>query len=309
MCQCWRDRSTHYSCFSSPSLLTALRTCLTRFGSVVLILAFIFPSALYAETFSDKGRSVDSSGDVQPLICYENVHYPPFMYEKDKVPASKPGILLELLKQPELGVTFRYQRKPWKRCIKMVTEGRADGIFAAIWLEERDQWGRYPPVGKQDGVPADSRYRLWQAEYRIFVNHTTSLSWDGQRFSGIMDQGISAPPGYVAEKRLRALDVFAPGEHRALEGLKLVAKGRLDGYVIEYYTGLQTIQRLPPSMKPALDTLSIPFFKADWFLVFSHRFVNDHPELAQSVWQGLKDISPEIRTKIIRKYSDSTATD
>lgn len=246
------------------------------------------------------------SADSRPtVVCYENLDYVPFMLGEKKVPEQKPGILLELLDIAAPDVNIEYQRKPWKRCIKQLQLGRVDALFAAIWLPERDSWGQFPPLNKRTGVAADSRYRLWHVQYQIFVNRASGLNWDGKNFHGLKRGGISAPPGYVAKKKLKGMGVLAKGSHIPLEGFKLVALDRLDGYVIEKHIGIQTVFRMPRELQDRIFYLDTPLFDADWHIVFSHQYMKHHADKAQKIWEGLANISEDNRQAIVERYAET----
>lgn len=251
--------------------------------------------------------SVSSAfADTRPtVVCYENLDYVPFMLGEKDIPKHRPGILLELIAVAAPTVDIQYQRKPWKRCIKQLQLGKVDGMFAAIWLPERDSWGQFPPRGKPSGIPADSRYRLWHVQYQIFVNHTSSLTWDGQNFQGLSRGGVSAPAGYVARKKLKEMGVLAGGNHVALEGFKLVALDRLDGYVVEKHIGMRTVFRLPRALQDRISFLQPPLFNADWHIVFSHQYMEHYADTAQKIWDGLANVTKTERKAIIQRYEDA----
>ncbi|WP_284383508.1 hypothetical protein [Litoribrevibacter albus] len=260
--------------------------------------------------FSPVVSATSVANDARPVvICYENLDYVPFMMGEEEVPDYKPGVLIDLIRTAAPDQPFDFQRKPWKRCIKLLKDGKMDGMFATIWLKERDQWGQFPPATKQFGVPAEQRYRLWHVQYQIFINRASLLKWDGHQFSGFRGIGLSAPPGYVAKIKLEELGVLASGSYTASEGFKLVALDRLEGYVVEKLIGLQTIYRIPTELRNRISYIKEPLFNADWHLVFSHQFMSDHAEIAQGVWDGLADVPMEERQAIFQRYSDLYSLD
>ena len=231
-------------------------------------------------------------------ICYEAEDAPPFIGDHQ---SATPGLLLELVKSAaqQLDLRLEFQRQPWKRCILQLQSGQSDGIFATIWQADRDAWGQFPGRDAEHGKPVNREYRLWQVEYPIITRIGSPLQWDGQRFSDLQ-YGLSAPLGYIASQRLQELGVLASASLSAEKSLKLVALGRLDGYVIERQIGNTHIREL--GLQSNLKTLPIPLLQADWYLPLSHRFTDQHPELAQRFWQALREQRQRQGTELSQRY-------
>lgn len=231
-------------------------------------------------------------------MCYETEDAPPFIGDHQ---SATPGLLLELVKSAaqQLDLRLEFQRQPWKRCILQLQSGQSDGIFAAIWQADRDAWGQFPGRDPQREQPVDRNYRLWQVDYPIITRIDSPLQWDGQQFSGLQ-HGLSAPLGYIASQRLQALGVLATASHSAEKALKLVTLGRHDGYVIERQIGNTHIHKL--GLQPNLKVLPIPLLEADWYLPLSHRFTDQHPELAQRLWQALREKRQHQEAELSQRY-------
>lgn len=230
-------------------------------------------------------------------LCYEQADYPPFIGPAPPVDAA---LLIDLIssaaKRNQL--LIQWYRRPWKRCIHELQHGRVDGVFAAIWLPERDSWGVFP--GRQSGGDtADSRYRLWQVDYPILTRVNSDLRWDGERFSGV-NRGVGAPLGYVAQERLKVLGVLTQTSLAAEQALRLVASGRLDGYVVERQIGLSLIDKL--GLNERLNFMSLPLMKADWHLPLSYQFVKRHPDLSARFWQSLGEERERRFEELTQRY-------
>lgn len=217
-------------------------------------------------------------------ICYENRDYPPYSMGASDVAGAEQGILPELINAAitDLGMQVNYKPRPWKRCIAEIKAGRVDGIFAAIWLPERDSWGYFP---KLSVAQEDKSFRLATASYRIFTHRHGKLAWDGSTFSGMV-RGVGAPLGYVAFKKLNTLKVLSAKTYDPVEGLKAVADGKLDAYVLEGIIGTTMLER--EGLTNVLTTLPKPFFSRQLFLPFSHQFSKRHRGLAEKIWQRIK---------------------
>ncbi len=241
----------------------------------------------------------DAAGPSEMRFCYENQNYLPFVrHSPDRdVSEGKNGVLPDLVIRAtqQLGIRAVFVRKPWKRCIVLLETGQVDGIFAAIWQPGRDKWGVFPKV---DGKP-DIRYRIWQVDYRIYSYNGSSLTWDGQTFTGVLN-GISAPLGYVAESRLRQLGVKSRSSYLPSEGLHLVAKQRLDAYVLESSVGDYLVNA--EGLSSIVNVLPDPLFNADWYLPLSHQLVKRYPDISARFWQALADVRKTHGDTLKKQY-------
>ncbi len=231
-------------------------------------------------------------------ICYENEDSMPFWSDAGQV---RPGLVIELVRAAALqaDLNLELQRRPWKRCIMQLQSGQSDGIFAAIWQADRDAWGQFPGRDPKRQQAVDRDYRLWQVDYPIITRTNSTLQWDGQQFSGLQ-HGLSAPLGYVASQLLESIGVLDKVNHAAEKALKLVALGRLDGYVIERHIGNAHIRNL--ELQSELTMLPIPLLQADWYLPLSHQFTRQHPQKAQQFWQALRDQRQHQEADLSRHY-------
>lgn len=259
-------------------------------SSVSSLLTVAASSAAITLMLSLTGFPVRANASDLPkklTFCYENQNYLPFVRQSPggQVIFGQNGILPDMVLKAtkRLGIEAHFIQKPWKRCIHLLKTGRADGLLPAIWQQDREDWGLFP---KRNGQP-DSRYRVWQADYMVYSHKASALRWDGVRFQGLR-AGLSSPLGYVSEKKLRQLKAISPLSYLPIQGLHLVAKQRLDGYVLERSIGdyLVSAEQLSADITP----LKIPFLSADWYLPVSHHLVRQHPDAAQQLWRALAKI-------------------
>lgn len=206
------------------------------------------------------------------------------------------GLLRQIIKSAgaATGIKVEYHGRPWKRCIAEVSTGKADGLFAAIWQPERDQWGAFPKNQNDPLGPPNRKLRLWTAQYPIFVPADGTLQWNGSGFSNIT-HGIGAPLGYVAAKKLSADGVYNAHTLDPEHGFKLLVNHRLDGYVIETQYGHNIIQQL--GLTDEISTLPHPYFEADWYLVLSHQYRTHNPSDANRLWQNLEKARNQVITE------------
>lgn len=232
-----------------------------------------------------------TADDNWPLLrlCHEIEDLPPYINTSaanQQLP--QPGPIIELLELAarQAEVRLELQRRPWKRCIHQLEQGQSDGIFVAIWQPERDAWGRFPGRDPQQNSPVDPHYRLWRVDYPIIARKGSALRWDGTRFEGV-SAGLSAPLGYVANQKLKQLGVLAGTPQTSEKALRLVASGRLDGFVLEHKIAQSLIERL--GLADQLTLLPRPFLVDDWHLPLSHQLYQRQPLLTQRFWQAIAE--------------------
>lgn len=238
-------------------------------------------------------------------LCYELGGLPPYTSPPDGAPLEQPGLIIELIQQAAYQARLRLDlhQQPWKRCVHEVQRGTSDGLFIAVWQADRDAWGRYPGRDPQRQSPVDTNQRLWRVEYPIIVRTGSALQWDGQRFTGVQ-HGIGAPLGYATSQRLRELGVLSSESLAQAKALRLVAAGRLDGYVLEREIALALIDSL--QLKGQLMFLPQPLLETNWYLPLSHQFYATHPELAEGLWQALSAQRERLGADLSRRYLRQT---
>jgi len=232
------------------------------------------------------------------LFCYELQPSPPYMYMDKSSPETLKGIIVDLIKatSEEAGINIKLYAKPWKRCIFDVSHGYADGALAAIWQQEREAWGVFPKT--QSGI-ADKEFRLWTANYLIFTNKKAPVKWDGQTIRGVTT-GIAAPLGYVVFNKLKQEGLLTPNVYDANEGFQLVGKNRLNGYIIEGFTGKNILKKLQLSNQ--VMPLEIPYLREDLYLVLSKKSKKITLQNSQLIWQALSKVRKRDEVKLRAKY-------
>lgn len=234
-------------------------------------------------------------------LCIEDGGLPPYTSPPSHAQPGQPGLVIELVEQAarQIGVQVDLHQKPWKRCVRELGQGASDGIVMAIWQADRDAWGRYPGRDVEADTAVDPERRLWRVTYPILVRAGSALQWDGQRFSGVV-YGVGAPLGYVASQRLQELGVLAGGSLAPAKAVRLVAMGRLDGYVLEREIAQQMLER--QQLQGQLAPLPVPLLETDWYLPLSHQFYAANPALAERFWQALGEQRERLGAELARRY-------
>ncbi|WP_028864834.1 hypothetical protein [Psychromonas aquimarina] len=237
---------------------------------------------------------ISAVSSAQPLaLCVEKVDYPPFM-ELDQ----QNGVFYQFIKlmNEQSDLHIKLVSRPWKRCLREVELGIFDGAFAVIYTAKRDQMFAYPKTA--DGL-LDNSKALWKVNYPVFVHKESTLQWNGVQFNQSEIQ-VASPLGYVVSERLALMPSLIALNMEAVKGLQLVARQRLDAYVVEDSIGKKIIQR--HGLNSALTTLEKPFLVKDWYIVLSKEFVHKHPTAAGQFWELLADVRREHGQRLYQFY-------
>ncbi len=234
------------------------------------------------------------------ILCYEDQDYQPYLVDTSDEPRKpNPGVLVELsqLAFKKVGLDIRFVRRPWKRCMRLVQEGQAVGMFGVIYLQEREKVGMYP---MKNDKPDDER-RLLSVDYPIFTQTKTKPFWDGKSFQSKHSLKIGTPLGYATVKSLENDHHIKPNTtYLPEEGLRLVADYKMDGYIVEKYVGLSLLKKL--HLEDKLVPQMPPFQHQDLYLLLSHQFYKRSPQIAEKLWSVIGQLRQSHLPGIMAKY-------
>lgn len=223
-------------------------------------------------------------------ICVENRDNAPY------IRTDHSGLLNRLVTDAASQIHQRvtFHPLPWKRCLTMVEQGAMDAALALVWNAERQARFSYPLT--QDGN-VDTSLRVWQGEYLIMVPHNSALEWDGQQFRQLTG-GLSSPLGYASGEKLRKLNAFGI-DKTPDQGLLLVSRGRLPGYVVQKEIGMETLRKYGLTHK--VKVLPEPFMTEEWYLVFSPQFLRRSATTAESLWRAIAFERQQVQNQLSAK--------
>ena len=104
---------------------------------------------------------------------------------------------------PEVyGINIKLKPIMWSRGLELIKASLADGIINASYNDERAAYAIYPmKAGKPD--PAKM---LRLAEYFLYKNKNSTITWDGTKFAGI-DGDIVSISSFAIVKDLRKMGI------------------------------------------------------------------------------------------------------
>jgi polar amino acid transport system substrate-binding protein len=203
------------------------------------------------------------------------------------------GLNFELLGEVarRLGVVFDYQSMPWKRCLEQVKANQVDGAFAVSFSRERLAVGAYPGVHGDDGQAdpgrADPDKRMHVDRYVLVRRKGSRVDWDGKQFSNV-DGRIGIQLGYSVGDFLRArhLDVDE-GSQQADELVQKLLAGRVAAAALG---GGDAVRVMRTPVAQQIEVLPVPLVEKPYYLILSHAFVAQQPELAARIWKTIGEV-------------------
>jgi polar amino acid transport system substrate-binding protein len=248
-----------------------------------------------------------SAAAIELTLAYEDKEQPPYyMGNSLLVMDDNPGVSVEIIKK--LGemindLEIKLVRCPWKRCLHSLKNNAIDGIFNASYKQTRLQTGRYPTVnGKLEG-DVDISKRITFISYSFYKLKNKKVAWDGYEINNIQKLTVGAPLGYSIVADLRKKGFIVHESHSTRSNLEKLALNRVDLVALQDVTADSLIQSNPiiftniEKLKPSVITKA-------YYLMLSHGFVQDHPKIAQQIWDTIKIIRNTEFDEIVSKYTN-----
>lgn len=216
-----------------------------------------------------------AAGPGTVTLCFERQEVPPWRT------LDGGGLNFELLAEVgrRTGVTFDYQSMPWKRCLEQLKANQVNGAFAVSFNRERMDLGAYP-----GGANADPSKRMHVDTYLLVRRRGSRLDWDGKDFKHL-DGRIGVQLGYSVGDFLRSRGVpVDEGSQRSDELAQKLIAGRLAGAALG---GGDAKRLLRGPIAAQLEVLPTPLIEKPYYLVLSHAFVANQPQLAARLWDAI----------------------
>jgi polar amino acid transport system substrate-binding protein len=206
------------------------------------------------------------------------------------VPEHTPGtniLVLRALDEQLSGVTFKYLREPWKRCLSSVETGKVNGVVASYY-KSRERIGIYP---KKDGK-IDLKRKFSTASYCLFKTVMTKLDWNGEKFTVHNDSPVAVPRGYSIIQLLEKHKMNYFEVESSADGFKLLSHGRVNGVVTLCESGRRIIKQNKKHFGHFIEDTPV-LVKKSAYLMINREFYQNHTRLVEQMWDGLKDLDPQ----------------
>ena len=178
-------------------------------------------------------------------------------------------------------VRIRYERRPWKRCLGMLVKGNVDAVVASYY-SARKSIGRYPMKNGQ----LDVRRPFSRSGYCLYKRPESQLDWNGEYFSGSAHALMAVPQGYSVIDRLKSEEVAFIEVVSSGKAFELLTRGRVEGVVTLCATGKGLVHDREGPYHNIIEDQP-PIIRKQAYLLFSHRFYQRNPALAEQLWDAL----------------------
>ena len=233
------------------------------------------------------------SSELEPtsiVFCYENKQVPPhYLGEGLIVPGTKPGAAIEIMRQLEERyriIKVVFVRKPWKRCLNDLEQGKVDAIIGR-YSEERAQFGVFPRNKNNKLNPELAFSRTMSC----FVHDKAlTLDWDGKTLDVARPIGAAVPRGYSLVQDLRKLDIDIYETATIELAHELLFAGKVQLSLSDCHMENKPINIVENP---------VPLSETSGYLIFSKRFYHAQPLLAKRIWLQLRQID---KISIYKQY-------
>ncbi len=242
--------------------------------------------------------SVGYCSDLTLTLSYPIMDAYPYQVGDSTSVADPPGIAVEIIAAAaeSVNVNVKFWRLPNKRIKAYLRKGEIDGAFLMSYKEERKNLGAYP----MNEGELDSERRVATVTYSLYRLKGDKVQWDGGKITGLGDRDIAANRNYSIVSVLNKMGVKVYEVDLTKTGFSILSKGRVAAYAIHGETGDAMISREGFS---DIEKIDIPLKTKDYFLMLSHQFVSENPEIAEKIWSKIGEIRESRTKEIASKYN------
>ncbi|RZR42912.1 substrate-binding periplasmic protein [Vibrio vulnificus] len=230
-------------------------------------------------------------------LAYGDVESFPFQMGNGNLVVEPPGVAIDVIEQAArlLNIKINYVRVPGKRVLSQLKANQVDGGFIFSYSQERAQYARYPMKDQQ----ADHNLRIATLDYYFYKLKEQPFTWDGLQLSSIRDVPVGAHTGFSITKRLKEsnVNILEIGSTEKL--FEMLGKRRLTAIAIQSNIASSYINEHQLS---TVERVSPPISTKDYYLIFSHEFAEENPQLVQNIWEMIGLIRDDVIDTSIKKY-------
>ncbi|WP_417334581.1 hypothetical protein [Halarcobacter sp.] len=204
-----------------------------------------------------------------------------------KVKASNVQYLKKITKiANSIGVSVKFQGVPWQRALLMLKVNKADGVINASYKENRALYAVYP---KTSLGTLDNQRKLNEGKsYYIYKNKDSTISWDGKVFKN-PDGPIGVETNFaVIEDLNKHKNIEIKQMESKVALLRELYSKKLSSYAAVGKDIDELLEKYPAFKKKIVKEKN-PIRQKNYFLVFSKQFYNQNKEIAEKIWNGLKE--------------------
>lgn len=227
-------------------------------------------------------------------------NFPHYIGVGSQLNKEKPGLTIEILQlvARDLDFDIEFKRMPWKRCLSEMKFGKIDGTFNASFKTKRMEMGEYPMKNGK----VNPEKRITTSSYVLYKQKGNPFNWTGSEFENMTGK-IGAPFGYSVVDDLKKLGIIADTSPSLENDLKKLNIGRLQA-IAEFELTADILIQKNPKYKNNIEKVKTPLKVKPYYVMLSHQFVQQHPELSKKIWDKIEQYRISHAQKLAVKYSD-----
>ncbi|PVY77571.1 extracellular solute-binding protein (family 3) [Tamilnaduibacter salinus] len=216
--------------------------------------------------------------------------------------APYPGIDIELLSrlQKRLPVSVTYRSQPWKRCLHQLGRNEVSAVIGS-YRSSRESLGVYPR--RADGT-RNQKASVYSEDYVLYVRRGSGVHYNAE--TGKIVNLDGRPLGTLLGSSITE-DLRASGNPVVTSSARLstlfgrLERGRMGAVVALESHGNQLLRRFPDRFE-SIEQADTTLRHKRAYLILSHKFYRDHPELSAAIWRTLGELRRASLPDLYDKY-------
>ena len=234
-------------------------------------------------------------------LAYSDIESFPFQMGNGTSVAEPPGLSIDILEHAAntLNVNIEYIRLPGKRVLHHMRANQVDGGFIFSYNQKRAQYANYPIKDEQ----VDSTLRIATLDYFFYKLKEQEVKWDGTKLESVGNRPVGAHNGFSIINILKKNEINTLEMESTEQLFTMLKKRRIAAVAIQSNIADSYINE---NELPNIEKITPPISTKYYYLIFSHKFTKENPELVQAMWKAVGKVRDEIIARNMKMYlSDS----
>lgn len=221
-------------------------------------------------------------------LCQDNVDVYPWRMTAGN---GLHNIMLAQVAQ-RIHIPVETQSIPWSHCLDMVRKGQIDGAIAASFAREYLAFGAYPLIANKK---PDKYRRMSDESYALYIldGNPEAVHWDGNALLLPTGKPVAIQRGSSAAPLLRYMTVeLDEGDSKPEFILHKVLSRNAAAAVLNTLDGTYLLKN--PVFSGKFTRLDPPLSSREAYLLFSRRFTQERPGLADRIWDEIAKVRESV---------------
>lgn len=230
-------------------------------------------------------------------LAYSDIESFPFQMGNGTAVASPPGLSVDVIERAakELNINIKYVRLPGKRVLHKIRANEVDGGFIFSYNQDRAKYAHYPIANQQ----ADSALRIATLDYYLYKLRQQPLFWDGKSYDAMEHLLVGAHQGFSIVKLLKSKGVGTLEKESTEKLFEMLQKRRVAAIAIQSNIANSFIE---DNKLADVERVEPPISTKDYYLIFSHKFSQQNPELVKNLWGTIGEVRDAVIESHTRTY-------